>query len=61
MNICVKICEKTHSKRIVRSFLRITILHKCVASCSPWFPLHRRHQFDELQQQEGETGLEHAN
>lgn len=25
----------------------------------PGFPFHRRHQLDQLQQQEGETGLEH--
>lgn len=29
--------------------------------CSPWFTFRRRHQFDHLQQQEGETGLEHTN
>lgn len=30
-------------------------------SCSPWFPFHRGHQFDQLQQQEGETRLKYAN
>lgn len=30
-------------------------------SCSPWFPFHCCHQFDHLQQQEGETRLKHTN
>lgn len=30
-------------------------------SCSPRFPLHCRHQLDQLQQEEGEARLEHTN